>query len=485
MKKKYDLIVIGGGPAGTPVAMEYAGMNPDKTIALVDIKGKLGGECLFDGCIPSKIMKISAESISELHRVKEFGIEIKEIDYSKVWETIKRRKEEILNKRTKGAYNKLLTFGNIELLKGKASFNSKNSILIGEEEIEFERCVIATGSKPFIPPFKGNGVEKLWTNQIFFEKMELPKSLTIIGDGPIAIEFAQILSVLGTKIILIGMANSILNMMDSEFSNIILEKLKANKNIEIILEATAKEINYNNNEFEVIYSKDDKDGRVKSERVLVATGRIANTEGLNLEKAEITLEKTGIHTDKHLLTTNEKVYSNGDVVANFPKFAHTATYGSHIIAKNLHLEHNFSKVNFDTNTWVLFSNPNIAIAGITEKEANERKIEILTETYDYKIDAKLQVDGNEIGYLKYIVDKKNLKIIGIAIALKDANSVAGEATAIISKGVTLKELTDMIHPHPTYSEAFTVLAKQMMGKIMIEKMSNPLAKTLLKIERAL
>jgi len=485
MKKEYDLVVIGGGPGGTPVAMEYAGMNPDKKVAIVETKGKLGGECLFDGCIPSKIMKASAHQLLEIRKSKNLGIHIEGIDTSKVWETIKQRKNKILAMRTKGAYNKLVSFGNIDLIKGKASFESKNTILVNDEKIKFERCVIATGSKPFIPPFKGNGVDKVWTNQIFFEKMEFPESLTIIGDGPIAIEFAQILSTLGTKITLIGMANSILTMIDDEFSNIVLEKIKANGNIELILDAMAKEINYDNDEFEVIYSKGDTITTVKSKRVLVATGRVANVGELNLEKAEIAYNKMGIHVNEHLETTTEKIYANGDIVSGFPKFAHTATYGSHIIAKNLHLEHNLAKANLDNNAWVLFSEPNIAVAGLTEKEAKKREIEIITGLYDFKIDAKLQVDGYEEGVLKFIVKKSNLQILGVEIALNDANAIGGEAALIVAQKITLKDLTNVIHPHPTYVESFTVLAKEMMGKIMKEKMKKPLVKALLKIERAL
>jgi len=143
------------------------------------------------------------------------------------------------------------------------------------------------------------------------------------------------------------------------------------------------------------------------------------------------------------------------------------------------------KTYFDHNSWVLFSKPNIAIAGITEKEAKKRNLKILTGIYDYKIDAKLQVDGYETGYLKFIADRKNLKILGISIAINDANAIAGEATLIISKEITLKDLVSTIHPHPTYSEAFTILAKQMMGEAMKEKLGKPLVKTLLKIERAL
>lgn len=487
--QEYDLVVIGGGPAGTPVAMEYAKLNKDKKVLLIDMLGTLGGECLFDGCIPSKIMQISAKHIKSLHSLEEFGVVLDDTHYKLLWEKIVQRKEMILLKRSSAAKDILLGIDNIDLYKAEASFIDKERLLVMFEDsktkqIFFDKCVIATGSKAFIPSFKGNGASKIWTNEDFFQRMELPKSMSIIGDGPIAIEFAQILSTLGTKINLIGRKKSILKHIDQEFSSHILQELQNNKNIELILNAQVQEINYTDI-FEIIYTQDEETKTIRSQRVLVATGRVANTTQLNLENAQVAFTKAGIQTDKSLQTSNKNIYANGDIVAEFPKFAHTAQYGAHTIAQNLFLGHNLFKVNFDKNSWVLFSEPNIAMAGISEDEAIKRGIEVIVDTYDYSVDAKSQIEGEESGVLKYVVEKKSNKIIGVSIMTNEANTIAGEAALIVANGLTLNDLVSTIHPHPTLSESFSTLAKQMLGVIMQEKLKNPLIKTLLDIERFL
>lgn len=487
--KKYDLVVIGGGPAGTPVAMEYAKLNPEKKIAIVEKKGKLGGECLFDGCIPSKIMEMSAKLIRELETLEEFGITLESKHYELTWEKIVQRKEEILSRRTKAAQTTSESLHNIEILKANASFLDEDRLEIvyddaKKEEIIYTKCVIATGTKAFIPPYKGNALEKVWTNEDFFEKMELPKSMSIIGDGAIAIEFAQILATLGVQINLIGRREGILKNVDKAFSHIILKELQESENINLILNAQVTEINFET-AFEVKYRQEKEEKTISSQRVLIATGRAANTEELKLENAGVVYDKQGIKTDKHLLTSNKNIYANGDIVIGFPKFAHTAMYGAHTIAQNLFLEHNFFSVNFKKNSWVLFSAPNIAQAGIGEDEAKRLGLDVLVGVYDYRLDAKFQIEGQKIGFLKFVVEKSSKKIIGVGAILNEANAIIGEGALIVANEITLSNLISTIHPHPTFSESFTFLAKQMMAEIMVEKLKTPIAKSLLAVERFL
>ena len=488
--KKYDLVVIGGGPAGTPVAMEFAKLNSDKRVAIIERKGELGGECLFDGCIPSKIMKITAQHIKELQQAQEFGIALENSHYKLIWEKIKQRKTAILAQRTAAAKDNASLLQNIDILKANATFVNEHELALEyadtqtKQNITFTDLVIATGSSAFIPPYRGDAVDKIWTNEDFFEKMELPTSLSIIGSGAIAIEFAQILAALGVEINLISRSSTILKNIDPQFAAIILEKLQESKNINLILNATVTEINHDK-EFELIYTQDKTEQRCHSQRVLVAAGRVANISHLQLEKAGVSYDKHGIITDKHLATDVKHIYANGDVVKGFPKFAHTAMYGAHTIAQNLFLGHNFTSVDYSKNSWVLFSTPNIAQAGMSEQEAKERGIESIVGVYDYSIDAKFQIEGEREGFLKFIVEKKSLKIIGVSALLDEANAIMGEGAVIVSKGVTLSDLLSTIHPHPTYSESFTFLAKQMMGEIMMQKLQNPIVKTLLDIERFL
>ena len=485
--KHYDLVVIGGGPAGTPVAIEYAKLNRDKRIALIDIHGELGGECLFDGCIPSKIMEITAKQIRQMHTLKEFGITLDNSHYNLAWEKIVERKAQILSRRSGAAKEVLLSLENVDLLKAKASFVSNDTILADfndqhKEQIIFKKCVIATGSTAFVPHFEGNGVDKVWTNEDFFETMELPKSMSIIGDGPIAIEFAQILATLGSKINLIGRKASILKHVDADFASKMLTVLQNDPNINLILEASVSNIDYDTS-FTVHYKQDTQEKKVTSERVLIATGRTPNITTLGLEKVDVTYDKGGIRTNASLQTSNSNIFANGDVVEGFPRFAHTAQYGAHTLAQNLFLEHNLFKVDYDKNSWVLFSEPNIAMAGISEEEALKRGIEVIVDHYDYSIDAKSQIEGFDNGQLKYVVDKKSHVILGVSIMTNEANAIAGEAALIVANKLTLNNLVSTIHPHPTLSESFSVLAKQMMGKVMLKKLENPLIKGLLEIER--
>jgi len=481
--EKYDLVVIGGGPAGTPVAMEYATLNPNKKILLIDKKGELGGECLFDGCIPSKILEITGKYIIDENKLDNLGILH---DKSKIdWNKIISKKKEILNKRTKAAKEKLMSFGNIELIKGNASFIDKNTINIEKIDsssinISFKKVVIGTGSRTFIPQFKGNGVQKAWTNVDFFDKMELPKNLTIIGDGPIGIELSQILSSLGVSINLIGDKNIILPMIEEKYSNIIKKKIKNDPNINLILNVNVEEINYNesSDSFNVKYLEKETNfyKNISSSKVLIATGRTPNIEKLNLDSAGIKYENRGIVVDKYLQTTNKNIYACGDVALHFPQFAHTASYGAHIVTQNLFFERNKFKVDFDKNTWVLFSNPNFSSAGLSEQQAKNKGFDVIIDEYDFSIDAKAQIEEEDSGFMKFIVNKKNLQILGINIIHENANNIGGEAALIVSNKLTLLDLVNTIHSHPTYTESFGFLAKQMMGKIMQERMKNPMFK---------
>ncbi len=487
--KKYDLVVIGGGPAGTPVAIEFAKLNPDKKVALIDKKGELGGECLFDGCIPSKIMKMSAKLIKELVTLKDFGIALDSMHYNLVWEKIVQRKKNILAKRTQGAKKNISAFSNVDILKATAKFVDEKEILVNyednvQEQLLFQYCVIATGSKSFIPHYKGNGIDKVWTNEDFFERMELPKTMSIIGDGAIAIEFAQILSTLGVKINLICRRAYILKNVDKDFSNIIFKEIQANKNINFLLNAEVKEINYDD-KFKLTYNQNGEIQKCESQRVLIATGRVANTFNLDLEKAKVAYSEKGITTDKHLATTNKYIYANGDVVAGYPKFAHTAMYGAHTIAQNLFLEHNLFSIDYAKNSWILFSSPNIAVAGINEDEAKAKGLDVIIGVYDYAIDARFQIEDEKVGYLKFIVERSSKKILGVSAVLNEASSIIGEGALIVAKGLTLSDIIATIHPHPTFSESFSFLAKQMMGEIMLKKLENPAVKILLKVERFL
>jgi dihydrolipoamide dehydrogenase len=487
IKSNYDLVVIGGGPAGTPVAIEYAKLNHDKKIALIDVLGELGGECLFQGCIPSKILQASAKYIKELDKLKSFGIEIEDTHYKLIWDKIKQRKDAILHKRTTSAKDLAQSIGNIDLIKGHASFIDEKTIEIEQNSetiiIEFQKALIATGSKAFKPQFGGDAKDEVITNEDFFHDMELPNDLSIIGGGAIAIEFAMILSALGVKINLFVRGDKILKNIDEEASMYILEVLKSDKNVNIYFNSSIQEINHKNDMLEITFTQENQTKKILTSKLLSAAGRVPNIKSLNLQNANVEYSKKGIKTTPALQTTNKNIFANGDVVENFPKFAHTAQYTAHLLAQNLFLEHNFFKPDLEKNSWVLFSMPNVAMAGLGQKEAKEKGYEIIVDKFDFSTEAKSQIQEEDFGYLKFIVDKKSYQILGISIMHQEASHIAGEAALIVAKKLTLKDLIDSIHPHPTISESFVMLAKKMMGDIMLKKLDKPIVKALLKFER--
>jgi len=488
LQKSYDLVVIGAGPAGTPIAIEYAKLNSNKTIALIDALGELGGECLFQGCIPSKIMEASAKHIKDLESLKAFGIVLNDSNYQLIWEKIKQRKDSILAKRTDAAKELATSIGNIDIIKGFGSFESEDQIKIDLEDgtsqsITFKKAIVATGSKSIVPSYEGDAVDAVLTNDQFFHEMVLPKSLSIIGGGAIAVEFSQILATLGTQITLFVRGVRILKNIDDEAAAYLLDTLQKDNNINVLLNATITEINNKGEDLEITYLQDNTSKTLISQKILSAAGREPNIGKLALENAHIDFNKKGITTTRALQTSNKNVFANGDVVEHFPKFAHTAQYTAHIVAQNLFLEHNFFTPDFGRNSWVLFSMPNFTAAGLSQKEAEKRGIDILVDRFEFSTEAKSQIEEEDFGYLKFIVEKKSKKIIGISIFHDEANTMGGEAALIIARGLTLKELIDTIHPHPTISEAFVMLAKKMMGEIMLDTLQKPLVKTLLKIER--
>ncbi len=466
MNTKFEVIVIGGGPGGTPAAMQLAAQG--KSVLLVEESGKLGGACLFVGCIPSKIIR---------HWSDEFTVERKYLaeetwsseDREKAWNLIKNKINFILKKRSAGAMQMVNNLPTLEFVAGHAKFVSGNELIIEEkdtgriEKYVFDKAIIATGVRSFVPPFKGNSVQDVLTSEVLFTQENLPETLLIVGGGPIGIEIAQMLAKLGVKCTIVELLNSILSgIVEPEYIAIIAKEF-ARSDIEIYTSSKVQEINKSDGHFNVIFT--DAKGTEHNENfenVLVATGKVPNVETLDLSKANIEFNRKGIVVNEFLETSTKGIYATGDVIDG-PKFAHVATYEAHLAAANI-MAGNRQKVDFSKNSWVLFSDPEIAVAGFTEAQAIQKGYDVMTGVYDYKIDAAAQVANSPFGYLKYVVNKKNSEIVGVNICNSNAAVLVGEAALIVANKLTLKDVAHTIHPHPTMTEAFGILAQKMISK---------------------
>jgi dihydrolipoamide dehydrogenase len=466
MNDCYDVLVIGGGPGGTPAAMQMASRG--KKVLLIEKSGKLGGACLFVGCIPSKIIKHAADEYVSVSRAA-FGRQAVSEDKSVVWRNIRANMDRILSSRSDAALQRVNRIPGLTFIAGTARFVSNHQVEIEEnsgkkKSCTFEQAIIATGSMPSIPPFAGNAAQNVLTSEMLFEQDDLPESLVIIGGGPIGVELAQMLSKLNVKCTIIEMLDTILHgMVEPEIVDRLAQKLYESS-VDVYTSSKVQEIKRSGKDYYASFM--DAQGGVKtvqSQRVMVAAGRLPNLENLNLEATGIKFSQKGIAVDEYLETHVKGIYATGDVIPG-PKFAHTATYGAHIAAANI-LKGNVQKADFSKNSWVLFSDPEVASVGYTQAEAINHNREIITGSYNYEIDAAAQISGNPFGVLKFVVDRKTQQIIGVHIFTQGAASIAGEAALIVSAKLTLREVAQAIHPHPTLTEAFGILAINMLAEI--------------------
>jgi len=466
MSIKFDVIVIGGGPGGTPAAMQLASRG--QRVLLVEESGKLGGACLFFGCIPSKVIRHWANEISAERRYSDKRTWSSE-DRETAWNQIKDKINHIVEQRSSGAMQALTLLPTLKLVSGRARFVSNNEMVIEEKNIGekknyvFDKAIIATGAHSIIPPFEGNATQEVLTSETLFSQDKLPESLLIVGGGPIGIELSEMLARLGVQCTIVELLDSILyGVVEPEFVPIISGRL-ADLGVDIYTSSQVQEINRAGGRFDVTFT--DAKGtkhKLNYDNVIVATGKSPNIESLNLNSAGIQYDRKGITVNEYLETSVKGIYAAGDVIVG-PKFAHTATYEAHIAATNIEMGNN-QKVSFSKNSWVLFSELEIAAVGLTEAQAVEEGYDIITGVYDYRIDAAAQVMNQPFGYLKYVVDKKTLEIIGVHICHSNASSLSGEAALILAKRLTLKDVAQAIHPHPTLTEAFGFLAYSMLNK---------------------
>ncbi len=464
MSEKFDVLVIGGGPGGTPAAMQLAASG--KKVLLAEESGKLGGACLFVGCIPSKIIKHGADAFFSYEK-KAAATSNSKAALTESWESIRKSMERILNGRSSAAIQQVSRLP-ITFVAGKARFISSNEVEINNARYGFDKAIIATGAHSFVPPFKGNGAKEVLTSEVLFQQPTLPASMMIVGGGPIGIELAQMLAKLHVKCTIVEMMPSLLSgVVEPEFAEGITKKLQET-GIGVYTHSKVEEINKVDGEFQTVFvDADGKTQQLLTEKVLVVTGKVPSLEGLNLEAAGVRFERNGIVVNEFLETNVAGIYATGDVVLGAPKFAHTATYDAHIVATNI-LRGNISKACFTKNSWVLFSDPEIAAAGFTEAEAVKAGFDVVTGTHDYKVDAMAQISGDTFGFLKFVVNRSNQEILGVHIFINGAASLSGEAALIVSRKLTLMDVAQAIHPHPTLTEAFALLAMKMLSGLQAQ-----------------
>jgi len=461
--EKYDLVVIGAGPGGTPAAMAAAQFG--KKVLLVDKRKAPGGECLFEGCIPSKSLENAANHFATLKTMEHFHIELEGKEQIH-WEAVLRETDKILEKRSSAAMQQIEKMPNLTYLQGTAKFTDTHTIEVDGQAVGFDYAVIATGAHAHLPPIKGDGIAQAWTNADVFSETEIPKEITFVGAGAISSELVQMFNKLGTRCRILERSSRILNRIDEECA-LMIQKKMIDEGIDVELGVIFDRIDGKEGAFEISYSQNNEIKKLHTPHILIATGRAANTEGLGLETIDIDFDRHGIHTNDTLQTSQPHIYAVGDCNTG-PKFAHWASYEAGIAIHNIFAPSKH-RVNPDKLSWVLFSDPQMASAGLSESAARNRGIEIDVERYDYRVDARAQLDKAETGILKFIIEKKSGIIRGVQILSEDASALSGEAALIVANEMKALDVMQAIHPHPTLTEAFGKLSQQIFMKSMMQR----------------
>jgi len=443
----YDLIIIGGGPAGY-VAAERAGHKGLKVILFE--KKSMGGVCLNEGCIPTKTMLYSAKTYENALHGDKYGIFAEKVsfDYGK----IVARKNKVVKKLVSGVEGKM-KMHHVTVIKGEAMIQGRSpkgvEVTCGGESYLGANLLICTGSEAFVPPIPGlaEAGDIILTNREILDLKEQPKSLVIIGGGVIGMEFATFYNSLGTEVIVIEMLPEILGGLDYEVSAM-MRDIFAKKGITFNLNSKVVKIEGN----KVLFEKDGQTQSVEGDKILVSVGRRPITKGFGLENLNVELFKGGIKTDEKMRTNVPNVFAAGDVTG-FSLLAHTASREGEVVVNNL--TGRADVMRYNAIPGVVYTNPEVAGVGETEESAKAKGIA-------YKV-AKLPmafagrfVAENEggSGLCKVLIGEKYGEVIGVHMLGNPCSEMIYGACLAIEQEMTIAQLQEVVFPHPTVSEIF-------------------------------
>lgn len=447
------IAVLGAGPGGYVAAIKAAQLGASVTV-IEDTE--VGGTCLNRGCIPTKALVASAEALDKAKNIHDFGIELNG-DVIPNIQKILERKNKIVNIQVKGIRGLFKSWG-IKILDGKGFIVSANKIRValkdgGAEEVETDKIIIATGSRPAqIPIFPFDG-EKILSSDDALNLNNIPRSLLIIGAGVIGCEFAFIYREFGSEVTMVEMMPGAVSTEDEEISAILEKELKKRK-IKLIANVKVEKIEIKENSVLTFLS----DGRtIEAEKVLVSIGRAINSKDIGLENIGVKTGQRGeIIVNDKMETSIKGVYAVGDVTGGI-MLAHMASKEGMIAAENA--VGGDAVINRSVVPAAIFTSPEIASVGLREKQALDKGYRIKIGRFQFRALGKAHAMGEISGLIKIIADAQNDKILGAHIIGPHASDLIHEIALAVNKGLTVKDIADTIHAHPTLSEGIMEAAE--------------------------
>ena len=452
-----NILIVGGGPGGYTAAFLAADLG--MKVTLIDANPKPGGVCLHRGCIPSKALLHVAKLISETKQAKDWGIEFHEpvihLEKLRDW------KNQVIDKMASGLTTLTKKRG-IRHITGRAIYKNSNSVIVDNDEvIEYDYSILASGSSPLMPDDFGTKSELVMDSTSALDIEKIPDRLLIIGGGYIGLEMGTFYSALGSKVTIVEMMENLLPGVDQDLVRPLFLKLR--KNFEnIYLNTKVNSLKVNDKKVDVIFNKNIGPKKDSFNRVLVSIGRKPNSNNLGLENTKVNLDSDGfVKADSFQKTDDPSILAIGDVIGG-AMLAHKASREAKVAVEVLAGESS----GFDNRALpaVVFTDPEIAWAGLSEIEAKANGKKVVTASFPWGASGRASTLGRNEGITKLIVEPKTDKILGVGMVGAGAGELIAEGVLAIEMGMTAQNMAGAIHPHPTLSETLMEAAELFLGR---------------------
>lgn len=457
-----ELVVLGGGPGGYAAAFLAADLGMDVT--LIDKEDRLGGVCLLRGCIPSKALLHVAKVISESKEMAEWGVDFgaPKLDV----DALRARKQKVIDTLT-GGLATLAKKRGVRVVQAKATFEDSQRIRLegGDEKarpsnaVTYDHLILAAGSRPAMPKMFDIGSDRVMDSTGALDLPDVPKKLLVIGGGYIGLEMGTVYAALGSEVTVVEMLDGLLPGADRDLVRPLQRKLQQ-QFANIYLKTKVANLEEKKDKVAVTF-EGENEGVEEFDRVLVSIGRRPNSDGLGLDKTKVKVTDKGfVEVDKQQRTSDPAIFAIGDI-AGEPMLAHKAAHEGRVAVEVLHGEAAaFDKLAIPA---VVFTDPEIAWAGLTEQQAKDREVDHTIALYPWAASGRAQSLGRTEGLTKMIIEPETDRILGVGIVGAGAGELIAESVLAIEMGANATDIASSIHPHPTMSETIGFAAEVHFG----------------------
>ncbi|MDT8405101.1 mercuric reductase [Sulfuriflexus sp.] len=459
-----EMVIIGGGAGGLVVASVAAQLG--LKVTLIEKEDKLGGDCLHHGCVPSKTLIHAAKVASLMRRGKDYGLPAiePEVDLGKVNDHVQTVIDHIQQHDDPERFR---SYG-CEVIFGAARFTDPHTVQVNEQVIRGRRFVIATGSRPFIPPIDGLEEAGYLTNLDVFSLRSLPRRLVVLGGGPIGLEMGQAFQRLGSEVTVVQRAAHILAQEDPEISGALQDQLTA-EGMTILTSTNAERVSREGEQRIVMC---DGNRQLVADTILVAAGRKPNIDKLGLDAAGVEVTPTGISVDRRMRTSQKHIYACGDVCGPYP-FTHMAEYQAGIVISNAVFRFP-KKTDYRVVPWVTYTDPELARVGLTEQQAREQGIEPTVLRFEFKDVDRALTEVETAGMTKLVTHKG--RILGASILGPHAGELVHEIVLAMQTRMKISDISAAIHAYPTLAQ----IHRRAVNSAYTSRLFSPLTRRLVR-----